>query len=96
MSTVGTSMRSLATFVAVMGYAVQAQNVVIFRDTEPSDADWEIIAEGETGGSTHSVGQDYTDGLGNPSPYRRMTHTLPGTGGGPNSTLNIRPYTSRR
>ena len=32
MSTVGTSMRSLATFVAVMGYAVQAQNDVIFRD----------------------------------------------------------------
>jgi len=50
---------------------------ISFLDTTFDDADWEIFAEGVSPVSSHTFGQDTTAGLGNASPYRRMTHTNP-------------------
>lgn len=52
-------------------------SAVAFTDTTFADADWLIRSEAVTPGSSHTFGQDTTPGAGNPSPYRRMTHTNP-------------------
>lgn len=50
---------------------------VTFLDQEFNDSDWQVASSAVSPVSSYTVGQDTTPGIGNPSPYRRMTNTNP-------------------
>jgi hypothetical protein len=54
-----------------------AADPVVFVDDTFADADWQVASQAVSPVSSYTVGQDAAAGVGNPSPYRRMTITNP-------------------